>query len=75
MKKILNKIKTIDLFGKPISLNYKGQDTYQTKLGAFFSLVFMILMAVIGIGRFDKLIKLKNPNIIQYAKWIEHSDE
>ena len=36
----------LDTFGRPLSVNYKGSDTYQTKLGAVFTVVSYALMAV-----------------------------
>ena len=36
----------LDTFGRPLSVNYKGSDTYQTKLGAFCTVVSYVLMTV-----------------------------
>ena len=33
-----------DIYGHPIGVNYKGSDTYQTKLGAFFTLAAYVLV-------------------------------
>ena len=35
-----------DIYGAPITVNYKGSDVYKTKLGAFFSLVTYVLILV-----------------------------
>ena len=37
---------TLDIFGHPIGVNYKGNDTYQTRLGAFFTLATYTLMLI-----------------------------
>ena len=37
---------SLDTFGRPLSVNYKGSDTYKTKLGAFCTLAVYVLMAI-----------------------------
>ena len=39
-------MKGCDMFGHPISVNYKGSDTFRTALGTFVSIVIMILMTI-----------------------------
>ena len=36
----------LDIFGHPIGVNYKGNDTYQTRLGAFFTLATYTFMLI-----------------------------
>ena len=38
------KLRSIDAFGAPIGVNYKGNDTYQTKLGGVVSLVTFVVI-------------------------------
>lgn len=33
-----------DIYGHPIGVNYEGSDTYQTKLGAFFTMAVYVLV-------------------------------
>ena len=33
-----------DIFGHVISVNYRGKGTYQTRLGAFFTLITRVLI-------------------------------
>ena len=42
--KIDSLFKSIDIFGHPISVNYRGEDTFKTRLGAFFTIVVYTLM-------------------------------
>jgi hypothetical protein len=37
-------LKSLDVFGAPIGVNYKGNSTYQTKLGGIFSILAFILV-------------------------------
>ena len=43
-KRLLELFKSQDVFGHPISINYKGSDTYKTKLGAFVTLLTYALI-------------------------------
>ena len=36
----------LDTFGRPLSVNYKGSDTYKTKLGALCTVISYVLMSV-----------------------------
>lgn len=40
MKSIMKSFRSIDIFGVPISLNFKGKSSHQTYLGACCSLLF-----------------------------------
>lgn len=71
MANLIKKFKQIDLFGQPVSLNYRGQSSYQTKLGALVSSVFMVFVAYVTCIRLDKLIMRKNPQLTQYVKWLD----
>ena len=63
MSNCLKKFKTLDLFGQPVSLNYRGSTSYQTKLGALFSLIFMIVIGGVAIYRLEKLFLRKDPKV------------
>ena len=43
---------SLDAFGTPISLNYKGSNSYKTSLGAFLTLSlrgFMLTLIILGL--------------------------
>ena len=35
-----------DIFGLPVNLNYRGRDTFKTKLGAMCSLLTYVLISI-----------------------------
>lgn len=35
-----------DIFGHPITVNYRGSDTYKTRLGAFCTLATLVLVLI-----------------------------
>ena len=41
-----------DIFGHPITVNFKGDDTYKTRLGVFFtfSIMFLIIFNFINLS-------------------------
>ena len=46
---MLKFLKRNDAFGAPVGVNYKGNDTYQTKLGGCFTLISFILVVIYAI--------------------------
>ena len=40
-------MKKLDLFGKPISLGYKGEEFFRTRFGGCVSICFLIIMVII----------------------------
>ena len=43
-QRLLELFKDVDIFGHPIKINYRGSDTYKTKLGAFVTLLTYALI-------------------------------
>ena len=44
MQRLLEIFKDVDIFGHPIKINYRGNDTYKTKLGAFVTILTFALV-------------------------------
>jgi hypothetical protein len=61
IKKVVNKL---DIFGQPIGVNYQGESSYKTKVGAFFSLCTMVIMLAYGVVRLKMLAMKVNSNIL-----------
>ena len=40
----IEKFKMIDLFGKSVSLTYKGRETYKTVIGSIFTLIYILVL-------------------------------
>ena len=38
-----NYLKSLDIYGVPVSFNYKGSETFQTMPGAVLSIVFRVM--------------------------------
>ena len=61
MPSFLNWFSTLDAYGEPISVSYKGDTTYKTPVGAILTLSmrsFMIFFTLTGVF---ELLNYKNP--------------
>ena len=66
-------MKDYDIFGHPVTVFYKGSDTYKTKLGTLCSLgVFILSMMYLNI-RLSALIEMDDPEVLIMTKTLlEH---
>ena len=39
-------ITSLDIFGHPIGINYRGEETFKTRLGSLFTIVITVLMTI-----------------------------
>ena len=67
MKYIKGFLQKIDVFGVPYSFKYKKNEKYNTSLGGFILLLFIITILVIGIYYFIPFYNRKNFSIIYYS--------
>ena len=71
----MNKLRSIllsrDLLGHPLTLNYKGNEAYPTKLGAFISIGIQGLVLVFLALRLIALFDMADPQIISYERPIK----
>jgi len=49
-------LKKFDNFGKPITVNFKGEDTFKTNVGGVLSLILMTGIFTFAIFKFVTLI-------------------
>lgn len=62
-KSFLNYFVSLDNYGEPVSVSYKGRSTYQTHLGALLTVAmrgFMMLFTAMGVL---ELFQFKNPAV------------
>ena len=53
-----------DVLGHPITINYKGEDTYKTKVGAFLSIGVQVMVLIFLAMKVIALIDMSDPNIL-----------
>ena len=75
MGKIKDILTTIDLFGITISFRYKNRKRYQTPLGGFFLLLFVVVLFVLGIYYFIPFVNRKNFTVVYYTMNLASTEE
>lgn len=67
MGSILNMVKSLDSFGVPVGLNYKGDSSFKTMPGALLSFVLLgFLLFFLGQSLLE-LVEFKNPQITEVS--------
>ena len=61
MFKFIDLIRSLDKFGEPISLNYKGETSFKTILGATFSIALNVFIMVYAFGQILVLANYEDP--------------
>ena len=56
-----------DQFGNATTMNYKGDKTYKTGVGAFFSISIQIFLLVFGLFALLEVIAYQDPQITQVS--------
>ena len=63
----------LDIFGKPIGVSYKGSNTYQTRIGAFCTLISYVIMgmnlSMLIFDFYDHSNQSENINDIRIDPW------
>ena len=58
---------SLDAFGEKVSLNYQGESSYKTLVGAFLTLVLRAFMFVYGVQQILNLSNYNDPQILQVS--------
>ena len=58
---------SFDSFGEPISINYKGETSYKTGVGALFSLVIKSFLLIYATQQILTLLNYEEPAITQVS--------
>lgn len=56
-------VNAVDIYGEPILMNYRGQQTYKTKIGCLATLATFGLMFGFGYSKIAQLVNRTNPSI------------
>ena len=75
MKSIKKFLRTIDIFGIPLTFRYKKNDKYSTSLGGLTIIIFIILAIAFGVYYFIPFVKRQNLNIIYYTMNIPKTEQ
>ena len=61
-KNCAKKLRSIDTFGEPVELNYRGDSTFNTTTGAIATIFYYGLMIYFAIIKLEKLFSKNNPD-------------
>ena len=75
MRSMKSFLRKIDIFGVYYNFRYKNREKYQTSLGGFFILLFIILVCVMGIYYFIPFMDRKNYTIVYYTMNLAATEE
>ena len=64
IKRLFDAIWGLDIFGHPITVFYKGEDTYKTKLGTLCTLMVWTLTFMFLQQSLASLLDMEDPDII-----------
>ena len=68
IKKLVN---ILDIYGHPITVNYKGESSYKTKLGALMSLLTIGLGLALGGRKIQSIVTRENSYILQLTNTLD----
>ena len=61
-------LRSLDDFGHPITLTYKGEETYQTCLGGVITVVVSAFTMVMAVVKIQQVIEMSDPNITSFPR-------
>ena len=62
-------LRSFDVFGAPVSLNYNGETTFKTFIGALFSIAIKIFLIIYASNQLLTLFSYGDPSIQIFTKY------
>ena len=72
--KFLKTLRSLDDFGHPMSLTYKGEETFQTSFGSLLSIAVRILTLIMAMNAAIEVVMMYEPKITSLARPLSESD-
>lgn len=60
-------IRSLDSFGEPVGLNYKGESSFKTFYGAFLTLIVRVVIVIVTLQSLLELVDHANPQVTQVS--------
>lgn len=67
-------LKGLDSFGYPISVNYKGEESYNSVLGGIFSVIVLCFTMIQVVMAVKELYLMEDPELAEYRQPITVTD-
>ena len=74
MLKFLRLLLKLDRLGHTFSLNYKGEDTYQTILGSLLTIASTVLVGILFVHKVTEVIVMKDPTVQVHSQPIKKKE-
>ena len=68
-------LRSRDFLGHPHTINFKGEPTFTTKLGATFSIAIQIFVLIYLAEKCVSFIQMSDPSILQYSRPIYQEED
>ena len=75
MQWLHDKFVGLDSYGVPVTVNYRGSDTYRTRCGAFLSLISLVILFTYGYKNGKKLLLKESPTITVTNEVIDYYND
>ena len=75
MEGLLNFLRALDTFGIVYNFRYRDKKKYQTAMGGFISILFLIFVIIFVILNFIPFAKRKNYTIVYYTMNLAETQE
>ena len=69
-----NLLKSIDSFGHPIQVNYKGEETFKSQVGGLLSLLSLALTLVLVVRAVNEMVVMEEPTLKEFSKLLQLED-
>ena len=69
-----NLLKSIDSFGHPIHVNYKGEKTFKSQIGGLLSLLSLAMTLVLVVKAVNEMVVMEEPTLKQFSKPLQMVD-
>jgi hypothetical protein len=63
LKKIKHTIRSVDMYGTPITLNVAGEGAVKTYVGTIFTLITYVIIGAYSLLLFITFVTRENPNV------------
>ena len=75
LSKCDKKIRSIDIYGSPVMIKYRGDEFYKTKIGSLATVITMAVMLSFGFQKFIRWINRERPEIVSFTNRINLIEE
>ena len=72
---MLRLLRSLDTFGHPIKVNYKGEETYNSALGGILTLAMYALTLVLVERAFTEIFTMQEPSLSEYMKPLSRDEK